>query len=171
MYNNNYGYNGNNMQMYQGNPQQRNDYSNAVYPQYQMQSIPSMQTAQQTALKGRPVSSYDEAKASMIDFDGSLFVFTDIANKCIYTKQIALDGSAELKTYVLQEKQEQAEQLKEPQQQKIEYVSKEEFEQRINEIKEELKNEYESVNAKNGRSNVRKQSVVQKGTGNDTREE
>ena len=48
--------------------------------QYNYQQ-PYMQNQSQTQmLKGRPVSSYDEAKASMIDLDGSLFVFTDIAN-------------------------------------------------------------------------------------------
>ena len=44
------------------------------------------------ALKGRPVSSIDEARATSIDFDGSVFYFPDLANKCIYTKQINLDG-------------------------------------------------------------------------------
>lgn len=44
-------------------------------------------------LKGRPVSSIDEARASTIDFDGSIFYFPDLANKRIYTKQINLDGS------------------------------------------------------------------------------
>ena len=43
--------------------------------QYNYQQ-PYMQNQNQTQmLKGRPVSSYDEAKASMIDLDGSLFVF------------------------------------------------------------------------------------------------
>lgn len=71
---------------------------------YQMQNNQQMGAMQ--VIKGRPVSSYDEAKASMIDLDGTLFVFTDIANHCIYTKQILLDGSAELKTYVLQEQKQ-----------------------------------------------------------------
>lgn len=61
------------------------------------------QQAQPQIIKGRPVSNYDEAKAAMIDLDGSLFMFPDVANKKIYTKQIMLDGTAELKTYVLQE--------------------------------------------------------------------
>lgn len=82
--------------------QMEQQYNGGAYqPSYQMQNNQQMGTMQ--IIKGRPVSSYDEAKASMIDLDGSLFVFTDIANKCIYTKQILLDGSAELKTYVLQE--------------------------------------------------------------------
>lgn len=59
----------------------------------------------QQMINCRLVSSYDEAKASMIDLDGSLFVFTDVANKKIYTKQIMLDGTAELKTYVLENNQ------------------------------------------------------------------
>ena len=60
-----------------------------------------MQQQQQNIIKGRPVSGIEEARAAMIDLDGSLFVFTDIANKKIYTKQIQLDGSAEVKTYKL----------------------------------------------------------------------
>ena len=52
-------------------------------------------------IKGRPVASFDEARAAQIDFDGSLHVFTDIGNKKIYTKQINLDGTATLHTYSL----------------------------------------------------------------------
>jgi hypothetical protein len=37
-------------------------------------------------LKGRPVASLDEAKATSIDFDGSVFYFPDLANRRIYTK-------------------------------------------------------------------------------------
>ena len=37
-------------------------------------------------LKGRPVASFDEARAMPIDFDGSIFFFPDLANKRIYTK-------------------------------------------------------------------------------------
>ena len=91
------------------------------------------QVQQMQMIKGRPVSSYDEAKASMIDLDGSLFVFTDVANKKIYTKQILLDGSAELKTYTLVEQNKQTEQ-------QIEYVSKSEFEQTIGYLSKQIKN-------------------------------
>ena len=52
-------------------------------------------------LKGRPVSSIEEVRAAQIDFDGSLFIFPDIANKCIYTKQISATGSAILNKYNL----------------------------------------------------------------------
>lgn len=44
-------------------------------------------TPSRIGLKGRPVSSIDEARASTIDFDGSVFYFPDLANKRIYTKQ------------------------------------------------------------------------------------
>ena len=52
-------------------------------------------------LKGRPVASIEEARASIIDFDGSIFYFPDLANKRIYTKQINMDGSAILNVYEL----------------------------------------------------------------------
>ena len=72
------------------------------YPQQQMQmnqygGNPLMQP--QPGLKGRPVSSLDEARVANVDFDGSLFIFPDVANKRIYTKQINLDGTASMKIY------------------------------------------------------------------------
>lgn len=80
------------------------------YQGYQTQQAVLPQPQPQTQIiKGRPVSSYDEAKASMIDMDGSMFVFPDIANKRIYTKQIMLDGSAELKVYALVEQTQPSE--------------------------------------------------------------
>ncbi len=59
-----------------------------------------------TGLKGRPVTSLEEARASMIDFDGSVFYFPDAANKRIYTKQINMDGTAIMYMYELKEIQE-----------------------------------------------------------------
>ena len=68
-----------------------------MYPQnsyyFQQSPLPSYYTTQiqqqsQPALKGRPVSSFEEARAMTIDFDGSTFFFPDTANKRIYTKQI-----------------------------------------------------------------------------------
>lgn len=50
-------------------------------------------------LKGRPVASLEEARASMIDFDGSIYYFPDLANNRIYTKQFNLDGTSSLKVY------------------------------------------------------------------------
>lgn len=52
-------------------------------------------------LKCRPVSSKEEARAFQIDLDGSLWVFTDLGNEKVYTKQINTDGTATFKTYGL----------------------------------------------------------------------
>ena len=57
----------------------------------------------QPYLNGRPVSSLEEARATPIDFDGSVFYFPDLANRRIYTKQINLDGTATLNMYELKE--------------------------------------------------------------------
>lgn len=109
---------------------------------YQMQNNQQMGAMQ--VLKGRPVSSYDEAKASMIDLDGSLFVFPDIANKRIYTKQIMLDGSAELKVYALQDgigsdvKHECVEE-------KEGYVLKRDFDKAVRDLKKQIKELREGV--------------------------
>ena len=66
-----------------------------MYPQnnysYYQPTTPTNQMRYQQpslSLKGRPVSSIEEAKAMSIDFDGSIFYFPDLANKRIYTKQI-----------------------------------------------------------------------------------
>lgn len=82
------------------------------YPQFAahqptMPQIPQPYMAQPQVnpnmLKCRAVTSIDEAKASIIDLDGSVHVFTDLGNKKIYTKQINLDGTATLNTYVLEQ--------------------------------------------------------------------
>ncbi len=52
-------------------------------------------------LKCRPVASKEEARAFQIDLDGSLWVFTDVGNEKIYTKQINADGTAAFKIYSL----------------------------------------------------------------------
>ena len=71
-----------------------------LYNYYQQQpQRPQLFT--NNALKGHQVSSYEEVKASTIDFDGSTFYFPDIANKRIYTKAIGLDGSVILNMYEL----------------------------------------------------------------------
>ena len=90
----------------------------------------------QQMIKCRPVSSYDEAKASMIDLDGSLFVFTDVANKKIYTKQIMLDGTAELKTYVLEDNQNKMQEQQA--QQNNMYVLRTDFEDVIKSMKQRI---------------------------------
>ena len=52
-------------------------------------------------IKGRPVASIEEARASIIDFDGSTFYFPDLTNQRIYTKQINMDGTVSLNIYEL----------------------------------------------------------------------
>ena len=72
-----YPYNMNNnmqQQLAQNRMEQLQQQYNSMFPMMQQQ-----QQQPQQFLKGRPVSSLEEARASMIDLDGSLFVFTDIA--------------------------------------------------------------------------------------------
>ena len=80
----------------------------------------------------RPVSSIEEVKACPIDFDGSVFYFPDIANKKIYTKQINGDGTASLNMYELKEipTVEQTGTIN-----TSSFVTREEFEEAINQLK------------------------------------
>lgn len=65
---------------------------------------PITQARQQfLGLKGRPVSSFEEARAASVDFDGSVSFFPDLANGKIYTKQCNIDGTAALNMYELKE--------------------------------------------------------------------
>ena len=91
-------------QNYNYYPQQQltNQQVTQQQPVYQMPSY-LRQAPLQVALKGRLVSSLEEARATSIDFDGSVFYFPDLANKRIYTKQINMDGTASLYVYELRE--------------------------------------------------------------------
>lgn len=122
---------------------------------YQMQNTQQMGTQMQV-IKGRPVSSYDEAKASMIDLDGTLFVFTDIANHCIYTKQILLDGSAELKTYVLQEQKQN--ETKRSGELNEGYVLKKDFDITVKELHKQIEGLKEALpyDTADGKSDIKK---------------
>ena len=94
-----------------------------AFPKYMEPTAPSPQFM---GIKGRPVSSLEEARATSIDFDGSIFYFPDLANRRIYTKQINLDGTATLNVY---------EQTKLPDPQSQSYVTREEFNTVIEQIK------------------------------------
>lgn len=80
-------------------------------------------------LKGRPVASIEEARGSIIDFDGSIFYFPDLANKRIYTKQINMDGTALLNVYELKEIPIEAE---------PKYVTREEFDAVLTQLQQFL---------------------------------
>ena len=82
-------------------PYNNNLMMNTPYDNYM--GRPMQQNLPIQYLKCRPVSSKEEARAFQIDLDGSLNVFTDIANGKIYTKQINNDGTATFKTYVFTE--------------------------------------------------------------------
>ena len=101
---------------------------NYMYSNMQQQMVrPAYPSSGLYSNRIRPVSSLEEARASVIDFDGSVFYFPDAANKKICTKQINLDGTSLLNMYVLQEipTTPQPEQLADT------YVSKDEFQQTI----------------------------------------
>lgn len=58
---------------------------------------------QQSVYNVKPVTSFEEARASSIDFDGKINIFTDFNNGYIYTKSINMtDGNANLQVYKLQ---------------------------------------------------------------------
>ena len=61
------------------------------------------QSAPFALIKGRPVSSFEEARVAQIDLDGSTFIFPDLGNKKIYTKRINADGTATIQSFILQE--------------------------------------------------------------------
>lgn len=90
-----YGYN---MQGYQRQMPMQNEVPVAAHAQ---QYSTSMMMPQMNYIKGRPVVSIDEARASQIDLDGSLYVFPDLGNKKIYTKQINMDGTAAFNIFEL----------------------------------------------------------------------
>ena len=81
--------------------QQQAQQQSYYMPQQQQQQM--YRPSYVLGLKGRPVSSIDEARAMTIDFDGSVFYFPDLANNRIYTKQINLDGTVSLLMYELKE--------------------------------------------------------------------
>ena len=117
----------NNMNGMMGQPQIQSPYgnnnmllSNNPYDNYMgNRRIDSQDLLSYQFLKCRPVSSKDEARAYQIDLDGSLWVFTDLGNGKIYTKQINNDGTATFKTYAFTEDENPYT--------STEYVTKEEF--------------------------------------------
>lgn len=86
------------------NAQQRLAQMEQQYSQLAQQNQPyhpmNQPTLQQPGfLKGRAVTSIDEAKAALIDLDGTPNIFTDFANGNIYVKYTNLNGTASLDIY------------------------------------------------------------------------
>ena len=138
--------------MYYYPQQQQQQYIGNTVPYY-MQQQQAQQAVAVQMLKGRPVSSIEEVRAAQIDFDGSLFVFPDIANKKIYTKQINLDGTASLKIYELNESSPNN-----PIQQT--YVTKEEFETVVEKLKTLIKEQQEKDKENNSVLNSLKNNNI-----------
>ena len=135
------------------------------YPMYQQPYYNPMASTQQRlssleqqfpqfsntpVLKGRPVSSFDEAKAAMIDLDGTPTYFVDSANNAIYVKQINLDGTASMHIY----KRMEATGSPTP-------IMKDEFssaidnlQAQINQIKEELNDDKSNANVQRKRQPI-----------------
>lgn len=121
---------------------------NYPQPQYQAQQVPAYGAYRPTpqysqwgqianpSSQVRPVSSIEEVRAFPIDFDGSIFYFTDVANRRIYTKQINLDGTVSINLYELKEftTPNTTPNVEQPIATSS-YVTKEEFENTILEIK------------------------------------
>ena len=103
-----------------------NNYYQPNLPQTANYQQPPRQITTPIGLKGGPVSSIDEARATSIDFDGSVFYFPDLANRCIYTNQINLDGTATLLMYEIKEI---------PVTEQPNFVTREEFENTITQLK------------------------------------
>ena len=114
------------MNLYQGFGNNQSYYQ----PQWANTIIPPSQQPQPAfiGLKGRPVSSLEEARAAAIDFDGSVFFFPDLANKRIYTKQINLDGTASMNMYEYKEVPTEAFNSSN-------FVTRQEFDETLNDIK------------------------------------
>ena len=90
------------------------------------------QSAVAMGLKGHPVSSLEEVRATGIDFDGTVFFFPDLANHKIYTKQINMDGTASLNMYELKEIPREAPMNVEA------FITREEFEAAFAELRQEM---------------------------------
>ena len=113
---------------------QSNNFQQQNIP-YFSQSSMRQQAYQTPYLKGRLVSSLEEAKATSIDFDGSIFYFPDLANRKIYTKQINMDGTATLNVYEIQE----IATMEVAPIDSSNFITRAEFEEAINKLRDDLK--------------------------------
>ena len=128
--------------------------SNAPYDNYMGRMNGSQNLLSNQFLKCRPVSSKDEARAYQIDLDGSLWVFTDVGNGKIYTKQVNNDGTATFKTYAFTEDENPYG--------STEYVTKEEFNRVVQTLMAAMQpaNSQEPVPVQNNSQNQSKAEVM-----------
>lgn len=118
-----------------------NAYINYMQAQQRMNQLqPQIPQPMQTPIQSEkffktlPVTSFDEAKAAMISFDGSLNIYVDTQHDRIYTKQLTNNGLAELKVYTLSKESE-------PKESVVEYVTKGDYNallERVNKLQEKL---------------------------------
>lgn len=91
----------------QGNNLMNNiPYQQAQYRLNQLQGMDRSSQSSNSYFKAVPVMSFDEAKAAMVAYDGSLNIFVDVQNNKIYTKQLNTDGLAEFKVYKLSQEEQ-----------------------------------------------------------------
>lgn len=90
---------------YAGATQQMQQRLNYLQQQQQMYQPAYQQSMQQAPvqLKGRIVTSIDEAKAAQVDLDGSSTYFPAPAEGKVYEKLIGMDGLPVFRVYTLQE--------------------------------------------------------------------
>lgn len=104
------------------------------YGGQQMGYMNQQQPAQQQRFVCRPVTNFEEANASPVEFDGTMSVFVDLAHSRIYTKQMLLDGSSDLRTYKLDETKQNSN----AQSEQNKYVLQSDFENVINNITQQI---------------------------------
>ena len=92
---------------YMGATPQMQQRLNYLQQQQQQMYQPTMQQPMPMALKGRVVTSMDEAKAAQIDLDGTSTFFPCPAEGKIYEKSIDLNGLPVFRVYQLSKPQEQ----------------------------------------------------------------
>lgn len=110
------------------------------YPQQQNIRQDNTTNVNTVYLKGRPVTSLEEVRAAQIDLDGSLFIFPDINNKKIQTKQVNIDGTVSLNAYA---------QTELPSAEASNYLTKQEFENVLTSLKQDLTNKFASLEKDN----------------------
>lgn len=113
--------------------QQRYDQMQQQYPQNNQQF--QTQQTMPVNIKGWPVASEDDARKAMIELDGSVFIFPDIQNGKVYSKQInTADFSPIFRTYQLVDTQERKAVVPDM----TGYVSRQDFDQTVQSLKEEI---------------------------------